>query len=169
MANETSHKSLRPLVTLSFRLQYWMVGASAFSFHALDVALHAAAAVAFMHVATIFTRSSSVSLCAAVLFASHPVHTEAVANVSGRAEIMCALAYFVALLLYDRTMSSSSRVPAGAALAYLLAVLSKENGFTVVGVTLFMEMRALLSLPSNTKTTKSSRGMITCIRVLDSM
>ncbi len=38
----------------------------------------------------------------AILFAVHPIHVEAVANTTGRAEVLCALFYFIAFLVYAR-------------------------------------------------------------------
>jgi tetratricopeptide (TPR) repeat protein len=74
-----------------------------------------------------------VALVTAVLFAVHPIHTEAVANIKGRDEIMALLgslaAVYWAVLAYDR------RKPIWllpAFLAFFLALLSKENAITFV-------------------------------------
>jgi hypothetical protein len=44
-----------------------------------------------------------VAVLAALLFALHPVHTEAVAGIVGRAELLCATLSIPALLCYKAT------------------------------------------------------------------
>lgn len=73
----------------------------------------------------------------AVLFAVHPVHTEAVAGVVGRAEVLCALWYVLALLVVSSSSATQRKCGRLAMLSMLfvlasLAVLSKEVGVMVL-------------------------------------
>lgn len=76
-----------------------------------------------------------IPLAAALLFAAHPLHTEAVANIKGRDEILTLLgslgALWLALLAYRR-----QNLPMGlaAGLLFFLALLSKENAITFLAV-----------------------------------
>ena len=63
--------------------------------------------------------------CAAFLFAAHPVHTEAVASVVGRAELLAALLALLAWWIVLARRSVSAHV--AAALVLLAGVLAKEN------------------------------------------
>lgn len=74
---ERSHKSYRPLTVLTFRLNYLFSELTAASYHLLNVVLHAAVCVLFLRVCRLFLDKTS-SLVAALLFAVHPIHTEAV-------------------------------------------------------------------------------------------
>jgi hypothetical protein len=71
-----------------------------------------------------------VGYIAGLLFAVHPIHVEAVANIVGRAELMCALGTMGALMLLAHRPLTSARSVAISACA-ILAVLSKEQGLLV--------------------------------------
>lgn len=77
LLQERSHKSYRPLTVLTFRLNYLFSELSAASYHLLNVVLHAVVCVLFLRVCRLFLDKTS-SLVAALLFAVHPIHTEAV-------------------------------------------------------------------------------------------
>ncbi|XP_068204279.1 protein O-mannosyl-transferase Tmtc3-like [Palaemon carinicauda] len=73
---------------------------SASTFHVINVALHAAVTAAYVGVLKCAGVSPWVRLGAGALFAAHPVHVEAVAGVVGRAELLAALAFCLALAAY---------------------------------------------------------------------
>ena len=78
-------------------------------------------------------------LAAAALFAAHPLHTEAVANIKGRDEILallgCVAATYFCWLAAERRFRGGA-VAASLAIggAGLLAMLSKENAITFAAV-----------------------------------
>jgi tetratricopeptide (TPR) repeat protein len=73
----------------------------------------------------------TVAVGAALLFAVHPMHVEAVAGIVGRGETQAAaltmLSLLLALRFADRTARFRGLLMAGALAAYLLAVLTKES------------------------------------------
>ncbi len=76
-----------------------------------------------------------VALGAALLFVAHPVHTEAVANIKGRDEIVALLGSLLALWLVWKAFKTKNilwQVPA--ALAFFMALLSKENAITFIAI-----------------------------------
>jgi tetratricopeptide (TPR) repeat protein len=90
----------RPVTTLTFALNYALHGLRPLGYHVVNVALHAGVSVLVL---AVFTRVTAVSLPAAIaalLFAAHPAHTEAVASVVGRAELLAAGGFFLAWLLF---------------------------------------------------------------------
>lgn len=113
----------RPLPVATFALD-WAVGPAAW-FHAVNLLWHAAVTIM---VAALTARWAGwvAALAAGMLFAVHPVHVEAVANVVGRNELMAAL--FAVLAVYAALVRGSV-VWSGIALA--LGVLSKENAAVV--------------------------------------
>ena len=72
---------------------------------------------------------------ATLLYASHPMHTEAVANIKGRDEIMCMFFSLLALLAALRYVSTGKAVNlVWGMFIYFLALLSKENAITFLAV-----------------------------------
>ncbi|XP_032378797.1 protein O-mannosyl-transferase TMTC3 [Etheostoma spectabile] len=137
MSEERSHKSYRPFTVLTFRLNYLFSELSAASYHLLNVVLHAVVCVLFLRVCRLFLDKTS-SLVAALLFAVHPIHTEAVTGVVGRAELLSSIFLLAAFLAYTKsTASDHSIVWTPIALTVVLvaaATLCKEQGITVVGI-----------------------------------
>src|SRR5215831_4152851 len=81
----------RPALLLSFAVQWWIHGKSALAFHVVNVALHVAVTLVL---ASLFLRIGippPVASAAALLFAVHPVHVEAVTSLVGRGEVQSAL------------------------------------------------------------------------------
>src|SRR6059058_3619228 len=76
----------RPLPLASYAID-WQLGGAAWLFHAVNVAWHAGASVAVAWLAGRWSGERA-ALAAGLLFAVHPVHVEAVANIVGRAEVM---------------------------------------------------------------------------------
>ena len=138
MASHKSHKSYRPLTVLSFRLNHIIHELRPFGYHLVNTLLHAAVSALFLRVCqtTVFgPEQRGASLLAGVLFALHPVHTEAVVNVVGRAELLSALFFLLAFLQYQRCMRPGALDLGQLGVFCLLvaaATFSKEQGFTVV-------------------------------------
>lgn len=111
----------RPVVTLSYALNYWVGAESPLGYHLVNILLHACNSVLFYLICRALFSSRAPALVAALLFAVHPAHAEAVAWTSGRAELLGALFFFSAWLAYLR----GSVIPSLA--LFFLALLSKEN------------------------------------------
>ena len=109
----------RPLVIAGFALDALVDGTA--WFHAVNLLWHAAAAVGVAALARRWMDPAG-ALVAGLVFAVHPVHVEAVANVVGRAELMAAV--FSVLTVY----AALARRHAGwSAAALAFGLLSKEN------------------------------------------
>ncbi len=116
----------RPLVSQSFGLQMWLHGDRPWAFHLVNVLLHAGGSAL---VAELGRRLGGwkAGLIAGLLFAAHPVHSEAVAGIVGRAELACTVCVLGAMLLFlKRPMTTKRAVAIG--LVSLAAMLSKEQG-----------------------------------------
>ncbi len=115
----------RPLPLATFAVDWAISHGHPVWFHAMNLLWHAGVAV----MVAVFARrwaDWSGALAAGLVFAVHPVHVEAVANVIGLAELMAAagvcLAVYAAVVRQDVLLS-------GAAL--VLGLLSKENAVVV--------------------------------------
>uniref|UniRef100_A0A4W2H848 dolichyl-phosphate-mannose--protein mannosyltransferase n=1 Tax=Bos indicus x Bos taurus TaxID=30522 RepID=A0A4W2H848_BOBOX len=167
MAENTSHKSYRPLCVLTFKLNIFMTGMDPFYFHAVNVILHCLVTLVLMYTCdkTVF-RNRGLAFVTALIFAVHPVHTEAVAGIVGRADVLACLLFLLAFLSYNRSVDQccvGESFPPTASPFFLLlslflgtcAMLVKETGITVFGVCLVYD---LFSLSHNHD--KSSNGVI---------
>lgn len=116
-------------------------------FHAVNLLWHAGAAIV---VALLARRLSNerAGLAAGLVFAVHPVHVEAVANVVGRAELMAAL--FGALFVYAVI---ARRHPAWSAAALALGLLCKENAAVAPGLAVWAWMVGIDRPPRRTMAT----------------
>jgi tetratricopeptide (TPR) repeat protein len=120
-------RNWRPLTLLSYALNF-PLGSGPASFHVVNVLLYAACCVIVHLVLARLLGDRALAAAGACVFAALPIHTEAVANVVGRAEILSALAIFGAWLVAG---PGGARAGAGAivfaGLLTFLGLCTKEN------------------------------------------
>jgi protein O-mannosyl-transferase len=153
MEKEQSHKSYRPLTVLTFRLNYLLHELQPLGYHLVNLLLHAGVTLLY-HSLCARLLSRPAAALAALLFAVHPVHTEAVTGVVGRAELLASLFFLSALLQYARITSPSATTAASGqrgssssshnsvawrglmwvSLLVGMSMLCKEQGITVIAV-----------------------------------
>lgn len=126
----------RPVMALSLSLEFQVWGLDPAGFHLTNVLLHV------LNVLLVYTFVRRVGAArrfaplAALFFALHPVHSEVVASLLGRSDLLIAAFSLLALLAYRRSLLETSEV--WRLLAYLLALLfygaaclTKENGIVL--------------------------------------
>ncbi|KAJ8332121.1 hypothetical protein SKAU_G00429060 [Synaphobranchus kaupii] len=159
MADNTSHKSYRPLCILTFKLNIALGGMTPLYFHVVNVCLHCAVTSLLMRTCerSVFDDSRPAFLTA-LLFAVHPIHTEAVSGIVGRADVLACLLFLLTFLSYirsiDRSCSGESAPPTVSYWSLLLslllgtcAMLVKETGVTVFGVCVLYDGLVLCHKP----------------------
>lgn len=164
--SESSHKSYRPLTTLTFKLNYMLAGGLVAShFHAVNVVLHAFVSLLTLHLfRALLQGASRASLICALLFAVHPVHTESVAAVVGRADLLCAVFFILSFLSFIRSCSSGCAwsscvwLIASASLS-IVSMLCKEPGITVIGLCFIYDAVVICKLDLHYIITRRS-GMV---------
>jgi 4-amino-4-deoxy-L-arabinose transferase-like glycosyltransferase len=155
LTHSGSHKSYRPLTVLSFRLNYLAGGFRPSGYHLVNVLLHCAATALVVRLAKVLFghRRIFAVLVSGTLFASHPVHTEAVAGVVGRADVGACIFFLLSFLSYvshvryrdkseviegeEALLAAASRKWSYLAACLLFAtcaILTKEQGITVLVV-----------------------------------
>uniref|UniRef100_A0A803TLF7 dolichyl-phosphate-mannose--protein mannosyltransferase n=1 Tax=Anolis carolinensis TaxID=28377 RepID=A0A803TLF7_ANOCA len=140
LTHSGSHKSYRPLCTLSFRINHAIGGMDPWSYHLVNVLLHAAVTGLFTNFSRILFGDGYWTLLAGLLFASHPIHTEAVAGIVGRADIGACFFFLLSLVCYIKhcwTRSYSEGTWGwilGSGLCATCSMLWKEQGVTVLAV-----------------------------------
>jgi hypothetical protein len=133
-------RAYRPLRTLSYRLDYAIGGMDPRIFHLSNLIYHG---LTVLLVCALLQRSGASVWAAgagALLFAVHPVQTDAVTYAAGRRDVLCGLFFaagFLAYLRYRDHGRTSALVLAG--VAYVLAVLAKEMALTLPVVCLLAD------------------------------
>lgn len=140
LSDTGSHGSYRPLCVATFKLNHALGGFRPFGYHAINVLLHGAATALVVRLARALLRTRWAVGAAGALFAVHPVHTEAVAGVVGRADVLACIFYVLAMLAYVEHVASREQgdrrrgllMMVGTVAAAGAAVLSKETGATAL-------------------------------------
>ncbi|KAJ2950083.1 hypothetical protein O0L34_g11424 [Tuta absoluta] len=99
-----SHGSYRPLCVATYRLNYAFSGFKPWSYHFLNVMFHCLATALVVTTARRLLPKQSArvgTVVAGVTFASHPIHTEAVAGVVGRADLAACNFFLLSFLIYS--------------------------------------------------------------------
>ncbi len=129
----------RPLTIVSFASDWTAFRGEPLGFHAVNVALHALASVlVLLLLAELIPLAGAAA--GALVFAVHPVHVEAVANVVGRAELLMTVFALAACLLLLRSDPGRVGAVIGITALYAAAFLSKETGIVLPAIFLLVEM-----------------------------
>jgi protein O-mannosyl-transferase len=135
----------RPFVMLGFAVQWAVGNGSPFVFHLTSIALYALASALVLALFLLLLPPAP-ALIAAALFAVHPVHVEAVANIVGQTELVAAVAALGAAILYVRRRRSGTLGPRSVvliAMLFAIACLSKESGVLLPAVLVALELFAV--------------------------
>lgn len=126
----------RPLTMVLFTIE-WVIGrGSPMPFHVVNIALYAIACAAFYRLLTVAVNRDA-AIVAAVLFAVHPVHSEAVANTVGQAELLVAIFMFLGVTRYIEARrrgpfrASDFAIVLG---SFIAGLLSKEHALVMPGL-----------------------------------
>ena len=125
----------RPLSLVMFAVEHSFFGTGALAHHMVNMLLYAICAIVLLRLMrrTMFADHPLVALAVALLFVAHPVHTEVVANIKSRDEILSLLFILSALgFLLRAEAGLADRIKAAG--CYALALLSKENGVVLLAV-----------------------------------
>src|SRR3990170_1688363 len=99
----------RPIINLSYSIDYWIWGLNPFGFHLTNILAHTFTGIVLYFILLRILRQQSVAFLASILFLAHPIHTEAVAWVSGRADMIFTLFYLLSILFYIRIPGSQQK------------------------------------------------------------
>ena len=130
----------RPLTLWSLALDYRtntalsLPGEDAALYHGINLTLHGLVGCLLYLFCLGLGLRRGTCLATSVLFAVLPIHTEAVAAIVGRAELLAALFGLVFLALHR-----ARRLPVAAALCYLLALWSKESAIAFLPLAVWMD------------------------------
>ncbi|NOY52339.1 MAG: hypothetical protein GXP58_01815 [Deltaproteobacteria bacterium] len=118
----------RPLRTISYALDYAAWGLNPFGYHLTNIFLHVLNCLCLYGIVRILFGSERTALFASLLFAVHPLHTDAVSYLSGRRDVLFSFFYLLGFYFFlrYRRRKKRKRYLAIVLLAFPLSMLSKE-------------------------------------------
>lgn len=134
-AQEGFHKVIgkyyRPIVSTTYTIDYALWGLSPKGFHLTNILIHLIASLLLFAVLKELFKNYKygiiASLLGALIFASHPIHTEAVSWISGRTDSLVTLFFFASFLYYIKFSGNKNQSYLYLSLLfYALGLLSKE-------------------------------------------
>jgi hypothetical protein len=136
----------RPLTTLSYLFNYAILGNGDHpaGYHWINILLHALNVFLVYLLALRLLGKLWPAVFIAAVWAVHPVLTESVTNIIGRADLLAGLALLSGLLMYLRSTESTGwrRVAwlVGLMAVTTMGVFSKESAVAILGVILLYEL-----------------------------
>ncbi len=126
----------RPLPLSMFALEWSLIPNNPSIHHGINIFLYALTAWSlFFLIKEVFQQSTFVSFLGSLLFVAHPLHTEVVANIKSRDEILAFLFLIVALrFFWDYAKKQTLKPLIVALIAYLIALFSKESAITFLAI-----------------------------------
>ena len=157
--------SYRPLRYITYTIDYRIFGMNPVGFRLMNILYHIFSVLALFWALKTFGLTKRAAFAASLIFAVHPVQTDAVAYISGRRDVLMGLFYILStgcFFKFYRTVSPSVKAVSGAVkkqwgflvLALIFMILSisaKEMGATIplifIMYSAYLDGAALLKKP----------------------
>ena len=139
----------RPLTPVLFAIEYEFFGDNPLIGHIMNIVWYSLLCILLFKLSSLLFSQlkhlkypKAMALLVCFIFASHPVHTEVVANIKGRDEIIALLGSLLALyLIIKQGIKKKKSRMLWIAVVFFLACMSKENAITflaIIPLTLFL-------------------------------
>ncbi|PCJ89612.1 MAG: hypothetical protein COA57_01720 [Flavobacteriales bacterium] len=136
--NDLAGGRYRPFSLVVFAIEYQLFGESPLIGHLINLLLYALLVFMLFRFlnAFVFKESQLLSFLSVLIFTVHPIHTEVVANIKSRDEIIALLLLVVAMYSYFKhTLIKRNMLFLIAGLfCFFLALLTKESAITFLGI-----------------------------------
>ena len=132
----------RPVVTLSYFIDYSIWHLNPLGFHLTNVLLHTTSVLLVYFLLTAFVKDKVVPFLTGVLFALHPILTEAVNGISYREDILAVIFFLCSIFSYiqsNRHPNKYAFLYPISLLSYLIALFSKEMAITLPFIILLFD------------------------------
>ncbi len=144
----------RPLLSLSFMADYTVWGLSPWGYHLTNTLLHVLNSILIYFLARMYVPAIP-ALMATLLFAVHPIHTEAVTYISGRGELIMTFFLLSGVLVFLKSEKHTSWLLYLVSLPlFFFALLTKE---TAVIFPLLLLAADVTAFPSSWQSDPSRR------------
>ena len=132
----------RPMSLVTFALEWQFFGQNPTVSHFINILMYGLTGVVLYLLMLLMFKNIRppleayfIAIATTILFLTHPIHTEAVANIKGRDEIMALLGSLTTLYWTFKYLNSKNILYLfGAVVVYFLALLSKENSITFLAI-----------------------------------
>lgn len=125
----------RPIQELSYMIDYFLWGNKPPGFHLTSIFLHALCAIAVYILSLRLLKNSVAAFVSGALFGAHPINTEAVTYVAGRADPLYLFFFLTSFILFLKSTDSLIQKKGAkigfyilSVFCYVLSILSKEIG-----------------------------------------
>lgn len=123
----------RPFTMATYALNHALFGTEPKNFHVTNIIIHAINSFLVFWFVLYFLKSEKLAYLSFLLFLTHPLHTEAVTWIVGRAELLALLWSMVAIYFFvkkDKLLTS---------IAFLLGLWSKESALATVPILVYID------------------------------
>ena len=126
--DKTSASFYRPVLVLSYFVDYQLGGGGAFAFHLSNLLFHLIAVLLVFYAAFLIFKDTLSAFLAALFFSVHPAQAEAVAWVSGRNDPLMLFFVLLSFIFFMKYREKDGRAMLWASgLAFFLALFTKES------------------------------------------
>ncbi|MFZ5906199.1 MAG: tetratricopeptide repeat protein [Nitrospirota bacterium] len=130
----------RPVINTFWNISYQVWGLNPVGYHITNIVLHAMLSVLVYYLALKILESPFASFLSALIFATHPVHTENIAWITGAGYLISAIFILSTFLCYIQFREKSSKTYLMISLAiYTLAVFSIEYALMLPSILIIYE------------------------------
>jgi protein O-mannosyl-transferase len=140
MLNLLSGGRYRPFTLAMFAVEYQLVGKQPWLGHTVNILLYALLCMLVYKLLVLLfgankKENTVLALFIALVYTAHPIHTEVVANIKGRDEIVAMLASIASLYFFVKYFDENMRkYLIYSVLLFFVGLLSKENTITFLAV-----------------------------------
>jgi protein O-mannosyl-transferase len=124
----------RPLNRASYLFDFQVAGMNPAWYHGINIFIHLGNVILLYLVAMRFLRNSYGALAAALLFAVHPVNSEAVNFISARNTLLALFFSLASLLVWMNSREKRAVIPVGSPFLFFCGLLCKETAFMMIAV-----------------------------------
>jgi len=96
----------RPIISLSYMIDYAAWGLKPWGFHLSNIIFHTVSCILVYSIFNSLFNNRTISIITSLLFACHPIHTESVTWISGRTDIIAGMFFLSAFYLYQKAIHS---------------------------------------------------------------
>ncbi|XP_055851404.1 protein O-mannosyl-transferase TMTC4 [Episyrphus balteatus] len=143
LTDTESHKSYRPLTTLLFHFEYSILQLRSYHMKTINLIMHFLNCLLVLYLFYRITRNKTTAFIGALLFAVHPIHTEAVCGIVGRAELLFCFCFLISIILIDSIDDNCSlnRMKClGIVVISAVGLLCKESAITILPTCVFYDL-----------------------------
>ncbi|MBI4854842.1 MAG: tetratricopeptide repeat protein [Acidobacteria bacterium] len=123
----------RPVNNVTYALNYAINGLNTFGYHLVNLLIHLINSLFIYWLCNYYSKRKIFALFSALLFAAHPVHSEAVTAIYGRPEILASFFLLAAWITYLKSKNHRYFYIISL-LSYFLSLLCKESGIVFIGI-----------------------------------